>query len=102
MRPACFILMLFALTGCAGALGGGSSYRVEWTEPDGTHVRATADSAEKTNQIEFILSRNDKGEPTITLNKKSEAGTWSNPMLEKNAETANTAVKALATMVGAK
>lgn len=86
--------------GCAGALSGGSSYRVEWAQPDGTMVRATADSAEKSQDVSFSLAHDAAGKPVVLFAKKSESGI-ANPALASMAEGLRTAVETMAPLAAA-
>lgn len=81
------ILTAAALAGCAGALGGGSSYRVEVTDPaTGRVFRATADTLQSTESMTLNFQGNPlTGEVTgLTFSKTgTQNGAYSNAVMEK-------------------
>lgn len=83
MRIAFSFFILLLLSGC-GAFGGGSSYHVEYSLPDGTTVKAYADSVESTKSILFSLSRDAEGRPTISFSKEGVSpGEWQNSAVDR-------------------
>jgi len=85
MKKILVVLAALFLSGCSGALGGGASYRVDYTFPDGRTIHATADSVQGADSVEFMLT-GDIATGTITgLTFKKTAvtqGQWGNDILK--------------------
>ncbi len=82
MKTLCLLMLIVpvtALSGCVGALGGGASYRVQYTLMDGATVDASADTVEAAESVDFTLSRDAAGKPTVTFKKTGvQPGGWTN------------------------
>lgn len=88
------LLLAIALTGCAGAMGGGHTYKVDYTLKDGTEVHARVDSIESVESMDFKLTRDENGQPLVSFSKNNaRPGEWQNGTLDKALDVANAAMK---------
>ena len=79
------VLIFLFLCGC-GVMGGGSSYRVEVTDPSGRVLRAYADTVQASESVELEFRGNPlSGEvDALVFRKKgAQVGGWNNSVLEK-------------------
>lgn len=71
------------LAGCAGALGGGASYRVDYPLPDGRVVGVRVDTVQSADSVDVSFSIDpDTGRVAATFRKTAvHPGTWSNAVV---------------------
>jgi len=87
MKLFLFVLLIvytFSISGCAGAFGGGASYRVSVINPEtGYQFKASVDSLQSSDSIKLVIDGDPlKGEMTKMTFSKTAAlpNAWNNKM----------------------